>query len=327
MTTRFPRKDVLNGLVCASLILAGCASPGKSALPTAVPPNATPAIVRAPSPVPSSTMTLPPTGSPSPRPEPTQTPVPSPTLAPTGIFPVDGVDVQTGQHAYRAVVRYTDKTFGSPFTQTVNYLLYLPESYNKDPAKKWPLMLYLHGSGSRGSDLSLVRSGGLPKPLEKVTDFPFIVVSPQCPAESSMWSSHIDALNVLLDLIQARYSVDPQRLTVTGFSMGGFGAWEFALRYPKRFAAIAPVAGGYIIQSTAVPDNLCDLKDLPVWVFHGGQDGSVAIEQATSLVDALKACHGNVRFTYYADANHMQTALRAYADPELYNWLAAQKRP
>jgi predicted peptidase len=104
--------------------------------------------------------------------------------------------------------------------------------------------------------------------------------------------------------------------------MGGFGTWEFALRYPQRFAAIVPVAGGYIYQSAALPPNLCDLKDLPVWVFHGGKDTNVAPEQGTSLVDALKACHGNVRLTFYPDANHADTAAKAYTTPELFQWLS-----
>lgn len=329
MTYHFSRQVIVNSLLCGALILAGCAAPVRTALPAVS--------IQPPTLAPAATLTLQATAAPSATIEPSQTPSPaptielSPTIAPTGIFPIDGMSVEIGLHDFHALIQYQDKTAGlpgSPITQKVNFLFYLPGDYGKDPAKKWPLMLYLHGSGSRGSDLSLVRAGGLPMPLEKVKDFPFIVVSPQCPSDTGTWSGQIDAIDALLELIQAHYAVDPQRMTLTGFSMGGFGAWEYALRYPTRFAAIVPVSGGYFFQSTAIPVNLCDLKDLPVWVFHGQKDTVVALDQATTLVDALKTCHGNVRLTIYPDADHNGTArLAYYAEPDLYTWMADQKRP
>jgi predicted peptidase len=206
----------------------------------------------------------------------------------------------------------------------VNYLLYLPESYGQNPLKKWPLILFLHGRGERGKDLELLKKHPLPKILEGQADFPAIVVSPQLSEQKLSWSGMIDPLNALLDKIQAKYSVDPRRVYLTGLSMGGFGTWEFALRYPARFAAIVPVSGGYREGSRAAPENICDLKDVPIWVFHGGSDEIVPSFHSEILVEALQACGSNVRFTRYAGAEHEEGFLQAYAEPELFPWLFAQ---
>jgi predicted peptidase len=132
-------------------------------------------------------------------------------------------------------------------------------------------------------------------------------------------------LKILLDQIQAKYSVDPLRVYLTGLSLGGFGTWEFALREPQRFAAIAPIAGGYKYGSQEIPENICALKDVPVWAFHGAQDSAVRPAQSADLVRALKACGGNARLTLYPNAGHADSWEQAYADPELYRWLLAQR--
>jgi poly(3-hydroxybutyrate) depolymerase len=126
---------------------------------------------------------------------------------------------------------------------SLRYLLYLPESYSRQKGQKWPLLLFLHGAGERGNDLNLVKKHGPPKLMEQGKEFPFIVVAPQCPSES-WWTEELDALAALLDEVQSRYAVDPDRVYLTGLSMGGFGTWTLACRYPERFAAIAPICGG-----------------------------------------------------------------------------------
>jgi predicted peptidase len=209
----------------------------------------------------------------------------------------------------------------------VSYLLYLPVDYGKDPQQKWPLILFLHGSGERGSDLELLKRQPLPKTLDRQKDFPFIVISPQLSLAMANWSDLIEPVKTLLDQIQASYSVDTQRIYLTGLSMGGFGTWEFALRYPRRFAAIVPIAGGYRFQSHAIPENICDLKDLPVWVFHGAQDTNVLPAQSEEMVEALRACGGKVRFTLYPDADHSASWTRAYANPDVYKWLLDKRLP
>jgi len=208
----------------------------------------------------------------------------------------------------------------------VEYLLYLPDTYGKDHRFKWPLIMFLHGYGERGNNLELLIKHPLPQTLELQTDFPFIVVSPQLSDRLGSWESEIESLKALLAQIQARYSVDPKRVYLTGLSIGGAGTWEFALRYPNRFAAIVPIAGFYRYHSREVPRDICDLRDLPIWVFHGAKDTSVPLYQEEILMEALKTCGSSVRFTVYEDTEHEGTWRRAYADPSLFEWMAAQRQ-
>jgi len=246
------------------------------------------------------------------------TELPTATSTPT-------VVVSIGQHPYSTTVQIVT---ASNVTQTVevNYLLYLPNDYGKDPQKKWPLILFLHGYGERGGDLELLKNHPLPKTLDQQSNFPFIVVSPQLPLAKEDWSDLIDPLKVLVDDIQTQYSVDSHHVYLTGISMGGFGTWEFALRYPHYFAAAVPIAGGGQYYSNVPPENICDLKDLPIWVFHGELDTIVLPVKDKIMVDALKACGGNVQFTLYPEADHPDSWILAYADPELYKWLLEQER-
>ena len=219
----------------------------------------------------------------------------------------------TGQHPQSFVKEGDEKT-------RVNYLLYIPEIYPKS-RKRWPLVLFLHGAGERGNDLEKVKMHGPPKLVAKEgKEFPFILVSPQCPT-GGWWSGdrEITALNALLDDIVARYRVDVDRIYVTGLSMGGFGAWRLALDYPDRFAAIAPICGG------GDPARAERIKHLPVWVFHGAKDNTVPLRASEAMVAALKKAGGNVRFTVYPDAGH-DSWTETYNNPELYKWLLKQKR-
>jgi predicted peptidase len=208
-------------------------------------------------------------------------------------------------------------------TVRMDYLLFLPESYGDDPQRRWPLVLFLHGAGERGNDLELVKRHGIPKVVEQMADAPFIAISPQCPP-NSMWGLHLEALDLLLNEIEATCAVDPDRIYLTGLSMGGYGTWHLAVEYPERFAAIAPICGGGMWFS-GFPERVCVLKDLPVWVFHGAKDPVVPLAESERLVDALKACGGNVRFTIYPEAGH-DSWTETYDNPEFYTWLLQQTR-
>lgn len=194
------------------------------------------------------------------------------------------------------------------------YLLFLPRDFDSRPL--WPMMLFLHGSGERGNDIEAVKRNGPPKIVESRPDFPFILVSPQCPKNES-WD--VSALLALLDDLTARLPVDRDRVYVTGLSMGGYGTWTLAVAAPDRFAAIAPVSGG------GDSDAACVLRGLPVWAFHGAKDPVVPIKEDQEMVDALRACGGDVKFTVYPDAGH-DAWTRAYEDPALYDWLLAHHR-
>lgn len=215
---------------------------------------------------------------------------------------------RTGQHAYSFKKRIS-------VSITMKYLLYLPESY-PTTKKSWPLMLYLHGAGERGADLEKVKLHGPPKLIAETNrQFPFIIVSPQCP-EGEYWSSDISVvrLNILLKDIIARYRVDKSRIYITGLSMGGFGTWRMAIEFPNRFAAIAPICGG------GIPEKADRIKQLPIWVFHGAKDKVVPIQKSQEMVQALKKVGNKVRFTIYPKAEH-DSWTETYNNPELYNWL------
>jgi len=200
----------------------------------------------------------------------------------------------------------------------LEYLLYLPKEY--DTQEAWPLVLFLHGAGERGSDISLVTKHGLPKRIANGDEFPLLVVSPQCP-QSSWWPAETLTLRALLDDVQKRYRIDLDRVYVTGLSMGGYGTWRLAVAQPDRFAAAVPICGGL----EGPPQAVDVLKKLPIWVFHGAKDETVPVEQSQRLVDRLQEIGGDVRMTVYPEAGH-DSWTQAYDDPELYDWLLSQSR-
>jgi predicted peptidase len=205
----------------------------------------------------------------------------------------------------------------------LRYLLFLPRDYGSEPDARWPLVLFLHGAGERGDDLNLVRKHGIPKVVEQRDGFPFIAVSPQCP-QDTWWSDHIASLNQLLNVISDSYSVDRDRVYLTGLSLGGYGAWHMAVTYPERFAAVAPICGGGP-RFHGFPQRVCGLREVPVWAFHGAKDEVVPPSETETLVKALRECGGDVRCTIYPDADH-DSWTRTYDNPEFYAWLLAQKR-
>ncbi|QDT21628.1 prolyl oligopeptidase family serine peptidase [Gimesia chilikensis] len=196
----------------------------------------------------------------------------------------------------------------------MDYLIYLPENY--DEKEKWPLMLFLHGAGERGDNLDLVTVHGPPKLIKNGKQFPFIVVSPQCPKEQ-LWQPV--ELTALLNDIEKNYKVDKDRIYVTGLSMGGFGTWSLAAYTPYRFAALVPICGG------GEKFWVKKIKHVPIWVFHGAKDGAVPLDRSQTLVDVLKKEKADVSFTIYPEAGH-DSWTETYNNPEVYEWLLKQKR-
>ncbi len=195
---------------------------------------------------------------------------------------------------------------------SLKYLLYLPEGYHQDD-QVWPLVLFLHGSGERGDDLESVKRHGPPMLVEQGKDFPFILVSPQCPL-GQRWNPL--ELSVLLDEIEKDYHVDTNRIYVTGLSMGGEGTWKLVMFEPHRFAAAATVCG----RTGSAYLDACKLKSLPIWVFHGAMDDVVPLEESVRMVKALQACGNDVKFTVYPKANH-NAWTETYNSEDLYKWL------
>lgn len=211
-------------------------------------------------------------------------------------------------------------SFQTTQTDTLGYrfLVALPDGYGAGD-EVWPLVLFLHGAGERGGDLAAVAVHGPARHVREGERFPFVLVAPQAPA-GAWWDPQ--ALGALLDHAEQTYRIDPDRVYVTGLSMGGYGTWALAEAFPDRFAAIAPVCGG------GTPSRICPAAEagLPVWAFHGALDDVVPLQRSLEMVQRYQRCGGVARLTVYPDAGH-DSWTATYANPELYAWLLAQRRP
>jgi len=213
-----------------------------------------------------------------------------------------------------------------PSHEAMDYLLWLPDGYGQDPDREWPLIFFLHGAGGGANDSQFVMSYGLPEVLykgEQPAEFPFIVVAPQAYPDVPWWEGDtLPILDALLDEIVETYQVDPNRIYLTGLSMGGYGSWWLATAFPERFAAMVSVAGsGYRTPSPPDTEIVCQLQDLAVWAIHGARD-MISDPMAVKIqVVTLASCGGEVEWTLYPDSGHGETYARAYRDPALYEWL------
>ena len=202
----------------------------------------------------------------------------------------------------------------------LDYLLALPDGYGDDPDKKWPLIVFLHGVGERGGDVRRVASWGPPKLINEGKAVPAIVVSPQCP-QGRWWPHEVVALSKLLDHVEATQRVDPDRVYLTGLSMGGFGAVAWAAAEPQRFACLSVVCGGGDDPFTAA-----SLSALPCWFFAGTADPVVKPQYAIDLYNGVKLAGGrDVRLTLYRGVGH-ESWVPAYGEQRLWDWMFAQKR-
>ena len=198
----------------------------------------------------------------------------------------------------------------------LRFLSYVPPGYKLDSDQRWPLVLFLHGSGERGTNIEKLALHGPPKLIKAGKQFPFIMIAPQCPG--GRWF-RVAELVALLDHVEAQYLVDPDRIYVTGLSMGGFGTFQLAAAIPHRLAAVAPICGGGAVQTASL------FKNLPVWAFHGDADTAVPMQRSKEMVDAINAAGGHAKLTIYPGVGH-DSWTRTYADPKFWEWLLKQKR-
>lgn len=202
--------------------------------------------------------------------------------------------------------------------ELLNYYLYLPEDYEEKEKEEFPLLLFLHGGGESGDSLSTLKSNGPPKLIAEGKQFPFLILAPQNPHEKQWWNTR--AVVQLLDTIIANNRIDKKRIYLTGLSRGGGAAWELAVQYPDKFAALAVVCGMAPLPYASWINN-----KLPIWVFHGDQDRSIPIEESINMVGRLKDMGYNVKFTTYKGVGHNSWEM-AYTNEELYSWFMDQKR-
>ncbi len=202
---------------------------------------------------------------------------------------------------------------------------YLPKGYDAKDAKRWPLMLFLHGAGERGDNVQQVEVHGPLKYIKAGHDLPFIIVAPQC-ATDHLWNS--DSLLLLLAHAEKTFNVDEKRVYLAGLSMGGYGTWKLGLCYPEKFAAIVPISGGGDLLDIILvtPEHAAALKTLPVWAFHGAKDPVVPVDESERTVACLKKFGGQeVKLTIYPEAMH-DAWTETFNNPELYSWLLAHER-
>jgi predicted peptidase len=217
---------------------------------------------------------------------------------------------------------------------TYKYQVFVPDHWSSN--QRWPIILFLHGAGERGTDGLIQTQVGIATAIRNDRSrFPAIVVLPQCPKEHS-WNKP-DMEEVALAALAAaskEFKGDRKRTYLTGLSMGGYGSWALAAAYPHKFAAVVPICGGILppddARKQADSDRIPYLEaakkigtKLPIWVFHGDADPDVPVSESRHMVEALKAAGADVRYTEYPGVGHKSWD-KAYADPELMTWLLSK---
>ncbi|HUG32130.1 MAG TPA: alpha/beta hydrolase-fold protein [Acidimicrobiia bacterium] len=234
------------------------------------------------------------------------------------------VDVPTEQHL--------QGNFVDESGREMRYLVWLPDGYGEDRDRRYPLIYFLHGSGDEDYDSTFVTAFGLPAMLvlgEQPENFEFVVISPQAEPGTTWYSEgQPEVVDALLEEMLDTYLVDPDRVYLTGLSMGGFGSWHIATRFPERYAAMASLSGSGYQSATAPPAEFaCRLGDVPVWAIHGEQDSIADYDVVRSQVETWEElCHREVKFTTHPDLGHFSAYEVTYRDPELYDWFLAHSR-
>lgn len=185
-----------------------------------------------------------------------------------------------------------------------------PDGYKE--GEKYPVILYLHGAGTRGNDLNMLRENLYFSETAKHENFPFISVAPQC-CENT-WFDLFETLKELSLYIFNKDFTDKEKFYLMGVSMGGYATWQLSMSLPEIFAAIVPICGGGMYW------NAPRLVNVPVWAFHGGKDDVVFTEESVKMVDAVNKNGGNARLTIYPENKH-DAWLDTYKNIKVFEWL------
>ncbi|HYL64197.1 MAG TPA: alpha/beta hydrolase-fold protein [Candidatus Methylomirabilis sp.] len=214
------------------------------------------------------------------------------------------------------------------------YQVFVPENWT--PNKKWPVILFLHGVGESGEDGLAQTDIGIGTAIRmNRSRFPAIVVMPQC--RKNVWwidPPMDDVAMAALAQSEKEFQGDPRRIYLTGLSIGGYGTWHLAAKYPGRFAALAPICGGILRPEEARVHSPQEKKpytdaakkiggNTPVWIFHGAMDDTVPVTESRRMAEAMKALGGEVRYTEYPGVGH-DSWDKAYAEPELFTWMLSK---
>lgn len=197
---------------------------------------------------------------------------------------------------------------------TLEYVIRYPENFKVE--EKYPLVIYVHGAGGRGSDINLIYGHGFFLDTEDILTNA-VSIAPQCYANS--WFDIFEKLQDFVVYCRGLKFVDESRVYLIGASMGGYTTWQLAMSRPELFSAIVPICGGGMYWNGA------RLKDMPVWAFHGERDKTVLPEESRKMVDKINAAGGNARLTIYPDADH-NAWTPTFQSRELWSWLFDQKK-
>jgi len=214
------------------------------------------------------------------------------------------------------------------------YQVFVPDNWTKKT--KWPVILFLHGAGERGDDGLIQTEVGIGTAIRRYRSrFPAVIVMPQC-RRNDWWaeSNMADVAMATLAQAQKEFHGDPTRIYLTGLSMGGYGTWYLAGKYPGKFAAIVPICGGVLVPDMARQQSADDNApyteaakkiggQTPVWIFHGGDDPVVPVTESRRMNDAMKALGGEVHYTEYPGVGHNSWE-KAYAETELLTWMLSK---
>lgn len=197
----------------------------------------------------------------------------------------------------------------------IKYVIRYPNGY--DVAKKYPVLIYLHGAGGRGEDISVIRNHKVFLLTEKHMDLEFITVAPQCYADT--WFDIFEQLQAFIKMIYSSDFCEKERVYLMGASMGGYGTWQMAMSLPELFAAIVPICGGGMYWNTP------RLKDVPVWAFHGDSDPVVLPRESEQLVFRVNQCLGKAKLTLYENTEH-DAWTATFNNREVFEWLLSNKK-
>lgn len=243
------------------------------------------------------------------------------------VINLGGVEAQEG---------FQKKMFHTSYQNSLLFNILYPQKFVAEEVQleKYPLILFLHGSGERGNDneIQILHIKDLFLNSANYKKYPAFVIAPQCPKDK-MWvdvkwnlDKHIitpnpsESMHLTMDLIDSlvkKYPIDKNRIYITGLSIGGFGTWDAIARYPDKFAAAIPICG-------AGDENTAKLiAGIPIWAFHGADDKAVKVERSRNMIIAIKREGGNPLYTEYEGVGH-GSWIPAYKETELLKWLFKQ---
>jgi predicted peptidase len=237
---------------------------------------------------------------------------------------------QTTSTASKATQGFVEKSHTSARGETMPYLLFVPQGYDK--TKPYPLVLWLHGGGTRGDNLKLLLAHGDQHGIgflaraDNQAKYASFIVAPQCPqnrfwgdSESDRPTKEMRLALEILERVQEDYLVDGRRLYVMGISLGGYGTWDIVTRRPGTFAAAVPICGGGSTSKASL------IAKTPIWVFHGDEDEMVNVSESRRMIAALKKAGGHPRYTEYKGVGHNSWE-RAFREPDFLSWAFSQTR-